>query len=161
MNQEKDYFAAPTAIIKDCKIGKGTKIWNYTNIYSCEIGDNCNIGSYTEIQSNSKIGNNVVISSHSFICSLITIEDNVFIGHGVMTINDIHPPSKKRTGTTDEWKHLLIKKGAIIGSNATLLPVTIGEGALVGAGSVVTKNVEPYTIVAGNPAKKIGEVDRK
>ncbi|GAF78598.1 unnamed protein product [marine sediment metagenome] len=155
MKDKKDFFAAPTAIIKDCKIGKGTKIWNYVNMYGCKIGENCNIGSYTEIQQDSEIGNNVTISSHSFICSLVKIEDDVFISHGVMTINDINPPSMKRTGTKDEWKPTLIKKGAIIGSNVTLFPVTIGEGAIVGAGSVVTKDVEPYTTIIGNPARRI------
>ncbi len=145
----------PNSIIKDCKIGKNTKIWNFVNIYGCEIGDNCTIGSYVEIQSDVKIGNNVTISSHSFICSLVTIEDNVFIGHGVMTINDLNPPSKKRTGTDNEWKKTLIKKGAVIGSNATLMPITIGENAVVGAGAVVTKDVPDNCIVAGNPARII------
>lgn len=144
-------------IIQNCKIGKNTKIWNFTNLYGCEIGENCNIGSYVEIQNNVKIGNNVLVCSHSFICSLVTIEDNVFIGHGVMTINDLHPPSRKRTGTTKEWKKTLIKKGAIIGNNATLMPVIIGENAIVGAGAVVTKNIPPNKIVAGVPAKIIGE----
>ena len=142
-------------IIKNCKIGKNTKIWNFVNLYECEIGNNCNIGSYVEIQNKVKIGNDVIISSHSFLCSLVTIEDNVFIGHGVMTINDINPPSKRRTGSDKEWKKTLIKKGASIGSNATLLPVTIGENAIIGAGAVVTKDVPDNAIVAGVPAKII------
>ena len=142
-------------IIKNCKIGKNTKIWNFVNLYECEIGNNCNIGSYVEIQNKVKIGNNVIISSHSFLCSLVIIEDNVFIGHGVMTINDINPPSKRRTGSDKEWKKTLIKKGASIGSNATLLPVTIGENAIIGAGAVVTKDVPDNAIVAGVPAKII------
>jgi len=145
-------------IIKNCKIGKNTKIWNFVNLYGCEIGDNCTIGSYVEIQNNVKIGNNVIISSHSFICSLVTIENDVFIGHGVMTINDVKPPSRRRTGSDKEWKKTLIKKGASIGSNATLLPVTIGENAIVGAGAVVTKDVPDNAIVAGVPAKIIGKV---
>lgn len=161
MKNKEEYSAAPTAIIKNCRIGEGTKIWNYANMYGCKVGENCKIGSYTEIQPDVVIGNNVTISSHSFICSLVKIEDGVFIGHGVVTINDINPPSMKRTGTKKEWKATLIKKGAVIGSNATLLPVTIGEGAKVGAGAVVTKDVEPYTIVAGNPARKIGEASKK
>jgi len=141
--------------IKNCKIGQNTKIWNFVNLYNCEIGNNCNIGSYVEIQNNAKIGNNVIISSHSFICSLVTIEDNVFIGHGVITINDINPPSKRRTSSTKEWKKTLIKEGTSVGSNATLLPVTIGKNAVIGAGAVVTKDVPDNVIVAGVPAKII------
>jgi acetyltransferase-like isoleucine patch superfamily enzyme len=148
---------AETAIVKNMQIGNGTKVWNFANIYGSEIGENCIVGSYVEMQNDVKIGNNVTVSSHSFLCSLVTIEDDVFVGHGVMTINDLFPPSKKRTGNTDEWKKTLIKKGAIIGSNSTLFPITIGENAIVGAGSVVTKDVEPNTIVAGNPAKVIGK----
>jgi len=147
-----------TQIIKNCKIGKNTKIWNFVNLYGCEIGDNCNIGSFVEIQEGAKIGNNVIISSHSFICSLVTVKDNVFIGHGVMTINDIKPPSRRRTGSNKEWKGTLIKEGASIGSNATLLPVTIGKNAIVGAGAVVTKNVPDNVIVAGVPAKIIKKI---
>ena len=107
------------------------------------------------MQNNVQIGNNVTISSHSFICSLVTIEDDVFVGHGVMTINDIHPPSYKKTGSKDQWKKTLIKKGAVIGSNATIFPVTIGENAIVGAGAVVTKDVSDNCAVTGNPTKII------
>tara|TARA_B100000945_G_C20323022_1_gene568616 strand:- start:173 stop:631 length:459 start_codon:yes stop_codon:yes gene_type:complete len=149
------YFKSDTAIVKNVNIGKNTKIWEFANVYGCNIGQDCTIGSYVEIQNNVDIANNVTISSHSFICSLVTIEDDVFIGHGVMTINDLHPPSFKRTGSDSEWKSTTIKKGAIIGSNVTLLPVTIGENAKVGAGSVVTKDVPANSIVAGNPAKLI------
>lgn len=144
-----------TAIVKDSKIGEETKIWEFANIYGCEIGCNCNIGSYVEIQNDVRIGNNVVVSSHSFICSLVTIEDDVFIGHGVMTINDVYPPSFRRTGTKDNWKQTLIKKGAVIGSNATLFPVVIGENAVVGAGAVVTRDVPDGCTVVGNPTKVI------
>jgi len=142
-------------IIKNCKIGRDTKIWNFVNLYGCEIGDNCMIGSFVEIQNGVKIGNNVNISSHSFVCSLVEIENDVFIGHGVMTINDLVPPSKKRTGTDKDWKKTLIRKGVSIGNNATILPVTIGKNSIVGAGSVVTKDVPDNVIVAGNPAKII------
>ncbi len=152
---------ASTAIVKDCEIGKDTKIWEFCNIYGSKIGSNCSIGSYTEIQNDVKIGNNVIICSHSFLCSLVTVEDDVFISHGVITINDIVPPSRKKTGTTDLWRPTLIKKGAIIGSNATLMPVVIGEGAIVGAGAVVTCDVPDDCIVAGNPAKIVGKASEK
>jgi|TARA_Y100000294_G_scaffold176891_1_gene200626 acetyltransferase-like isoleucine patch superfamily enzyme len=147
-----------TAIVKDSKVGKGTKIWEFANVYGCDIGDDCNIGSYVEVQNDVKIGHRVTISSHSFICSLVTIEDDVFVGHGVMTINDIHPPSYKRTGSKDQWKKTLIKKGAVIGSNATIFPVTIGENAIVGAGAVVTKDVSDNCAVTGNPTKIINRI---
>ena len=150
-----NYFKAETAIVNNTSIGKGSKIWHYANVYGCTMGENCTIGAYTEIQYDVHIGNNVTISSHSFICSLVTIEDDVFVGHGVMTINDIKPPSYKRTGSKKHWKNTRIKKGAIIGSNASLFPVIIGENAEVGAGSVVTKNVPDNCVVAGNPAKII------
>jgi acetyltransferase-like isoleucine patch superfamily enzyme len=150
-----NYFKAETAVIDNSIIGKNSKIWHYANIYGSEIGQNCTIGSYTEIQNDVLIGNNTTISSHSFICSLVEIEEDVFIGHGVMTINDLHPPSFRRTGTKDHWKSTHIKKGAVIGSNATLLPVIIGENSEVGAGSVVTMDVPDNAIVAGNPAKII------
>tara|TARA_B100000579_G_C22788414_1_gene833149 strand:- start:983 stop:1450 length:468 start_codon:yes stop_codon:yes gene_type:complete len=145
----------PSAIVKDTKIGSGTKIWEFANIYGADIGKNTMIGSYVEIQSNVKIGNNVTISSHTFLCSLVTVEDDVFIGHGVMTVNDLHPPSFRKTGSTAQWKQTHIKRGAVIGSNATLLPVTIGLNAEVGAGSVVTKDVPDNAIVVGNPARII------
>ena len=134
-------------------IGDGTKIWEFCNIYESKIGDHCMIGSYVEIGGDVIIGNNVSISSHSFICSLVEIEDDVFIGHGVMTINDLHPPSFKRTGSKVQWKKTLIKKGAVIGSSATLFPITIGKNAKVGAGAVVTKDVPDNCTVVGNPAR--------
>ncbi|MBL7073622.1 N-acetyltransferase [candidate division KSB1 bacterium] len=149
-----------TAVVKDAKIGENTYIGEFANVYGCEIGDNCKIGSYVEIQNNVKIGNNVTISTHSFICSLVTIEDDVFISHGVMTINDIYPPSFRKTSSKKHWKKTLIKKGAVIGSNATLLPVTIGENALVGAGAVVTEDVPDNCVVAGNPAQVIRIKDK-
>jgi len=150
-----NYFKAETAILKDVEIGEGTNIWHYANVYRCKIGEGCTIGSYTEIQNDVIIGNNVTISSHSFICSMVKIEDDVFIGHGIMTINDLHPPSFRRTGSKKYWKNTLIKKGAIIGSNATLFPVTIGRNAIVGAGAVVTNDVPDNATVVGNPGKII------
>ena len=150
-----------TAIVKDTKLGTGVKIWAYANVYGCTIGDYSQIGPYVEIQNNVIIGKNVSVSSHSFICTLVTIEDDVFIGHGVMTINDLHPPSFRRTGSKENWRETLIKKGATVGSNATLLPIIIGENAEVGAGSVVTRDVPDNCIVAGNPAviiKKKGNI---
>lgn len=148
-----------TAIVKDSEIGENTNIYEFANVYGAKIGDNCKIGSYVEVQNNVRIGNNVTISSHSFICSLVTIEDDVFIAHGVMTINDIHPPSFRRTGSKKHWKKTLIKKGAVIGNNATLFPVVIGENAVVGAGAVVTNDVPDNCIVAGNPARMIRTKD--
>ncbi len=150
-----NYFKADTAIVKNATIGNGTKIWHYANVYGCTIGENCTIGSYTEVQNEVQIGNNVTISSHSFICSLVDIEDDVFIGHGVMTINDLHPPSFRRIGSKEYWRKTLIKKGAVIGSNVTLFPVSIGMNAEVGAGAVVTKDVPDNAVVVGNPARII------
>ena len=150
-----------TAIVKDSEIGDNTNIYEFANVYGAIIGDNCKIGSYVEVQSNVRIGNNVTISTHSFICSLVTIENDVFIAHGVMTINDVHPPSFRRTGFKEHWKKTLIKKGAVIGSNSTIFPVVIGENAVVGAGSVVTKDVPDNCIVVGNPARIIKKVSIK
>lgn len=147
--------------IIDCKIGKETQISDFVNLYGCEIGKNTKIGPFIEIQKNSKIGNYVKVQSHSFICEGVTIEDNVFIGHHVVFINDKYPKSVNNNGelkNVNDWKleRTIIKKGASIGSNATILGgVIIGENSIVGAGSVVTKNVLPNSIVAGNPAKTI------
>ena len=143
------------SVIRNIKKGTGTKIWHFCNLFECTIGDGCNIGSFVEIQRGAVIGDNVTVSSHSFICSLVTVEDDVFIGHGVVTVNDLFPPSKKRTGSDEAWKKTLIKKGAVIGSNVTLLPVVIGRNAVVGAGSVVTKDVPDDCVVVGNPARII------
>ncbi len=144
-----------TAILKDVIVGQNTKIRHYANLYECKIGDECNIGTYVEVQKDVIIGNRVTVSSHSFICSLVEIDDDAWLGHHVVTINDINPPSKKRTGTTDEWKPTYIGKGAVIGSNATLFPVNIGKYATIGAGAVVTKDVPDYAVVVGNPARII------
>src|SRR6185312_7847076 len=139
-------------------LGKNTRIFNFVNAYDCSIGHNSKIGAFVEIQKGAFIGNNCKISSHSFICEGVHIEDNVFVGHGVMFTNDLFPRATNADGspqTEADWKLIetIVKKGASIGSNATILcGITIGENALVGAGSVVTKNVPPNTVVAGVPA---------
>jgi len=146
------------SISPDVKLGKNVKIYNFVNLYGCEIGDNSKIGAFVEIQKGAKIGKNVKISSHTFICTGVTIEDEVFIGHNVSFINDKYPRAAKngRLLTEADWQVVstLVKKGASIGTGATVLcGLTIGTGAIVGAGSVVTKDVPDFTVVAGNPAK--------
>jgi acetyltransferase-like isoleucine patch superfamily enzyme len=149
----------------DVKLGKDVKLSKFINLYGCCIGDNTKIGAFVEIQKNSLIGKNCKISSHTFICEGVTIEDNVFIGHNVAFINDSFPRATTKDGnlqTQADWKvePILVKKGASIGSGSTILSnVVIGENALVGAGSVVTKNVPPDTIAAGNPAKILRKVE--
>jgi len=143
-----------TSIIDEkSKIGKGTKIGEFCIIEGTQIGENCKIKNYNEI-ADITIGNNVQINSHNLLCWMVTIEDNVFIASGVKTTNDPIPPSYTRTGNTDLWKPILIKRGASIGSNVTILPgITIGRNSVVGAGAVVTKDVPEKAIVVGNPAK--------
>jgi len=151
----------------DVKLGKDVKIFAYVNLYGCAIGDNSKIGTFVEVQKNASIGRNCKISSHSFICEGVTIEDDVFIGHNVTFINDMYPRSTAESGglqTETDWKVVptFIRKGASVGSSATILAgVTVGEGAIVGAGAVVTKDVPPWTIVAGNPAKVLRKIEKK
>ena len=146
-------------ISEDVKLGKDVRLSKFINLYGCVIGDNTKIGAFVEVQKNAYIGKNCKISSHTFICEGVTIEDNVFVGHNVSFINDSYPRATAANGqlqTEADWKvePILVKKGASIGSGSTILSnVTIGENAIIGAGSVVTKDVPANTIVAGNPAR--------
>ena len=155
----------PKQTLKNVSVGKDVKIFNFVNAYECSIDDNSKIGAFVEIQKNAFIGKNCKISSHSFICEGVHIEDNVFIGHNVTFINDKYPRSTNPDGllqTEEDWhvEQTFIKKGASIGSSSTILcGITIGENAIVGAGSVLTKNVPANTIVAGNPAKIIRQIN--
>jgi acetyltransferase-like isoleucine patch superfamily enzyme len=146
-------------IAPDVKLGEGVKLSRFINLYGCQVGDNTKIGAFVEVQKNASIGKNCKISSHTFVCEGVTIEDNVFVGHGVMFINDSYPRATSPNGelqTEKDWtvEPTLVRTGASIGSGATILAnVTIGEHALVGAGSVVTRDVPAFAVVAGNPAR--------
>ncbi len=150
--------------LNNVKVGKDVRIFNFVNAYGCSIDDNSKVGAFVEIQKGATIGKNCKISSHTFICEGVHIEDNVFVGHGVMFTNDLFPRATRPDGTPQteaDWKlvETFIKKGASIGSNATILcGVTIGENAMVGAGAMVTKDVPANTIVAGNPARVIKKI---
>lgn len=153
------------AIAPDVKLGKNVRLSKFINLYGCEIGDGTKIGAFVEIQKNATVGRRCKVSSHTFICEGVVIEDNVFIGHGVTFINDSYPRSTTSSGelqTEQDWhvEPTLIKRGASIGSGSTILSkVTIGENAIVGAGSVVTHDVPANVIVAGNPAKPLRRID--
>lgn len=152
-------------IAPDVRLGENVRLSKFINLYGCEVGANTKIGAFVEIQKNAKVGENCKISSHTFICEGVTVEDNVFVGHSVTFINDSYPRATAASGglqTEADWKveHTRVLKGASIGSGSTILSnVTIGENALVGAGSVVTKDVPANTIVAGNPAKVLRRIE--
>jgi len=154
-------------IAPDVKLGKNVKFSKFINLYGCSIGDNTKIGAFVEIQKNAHVGANCKISSHTFICEGVTIEDNVFVGHNVAFINDTYPRAANPDGslqTEADWKveYTRVRKGASIGSGCTILAnLTIGEGAIIGAGSVVTKDIPANTIAAGNPARVLRKIEDK
>jgi acetyltransferase-like isoleucine patch superfamily enzyme len=155
------------SVADDVRLGENVKLANFVNLYGCAIGDNTKIGTFVEIQKNASIGKNCKIQSHTFICEGVTIEDNAFIGHGVIFINDKYPRSTTGDGNLQseaDWKVVptVVKNGASIGSGSTILcNITIGENAIIGSGSVVTKDVPPDTIVAGNPARIVRMIENE
>jgi UDP-2-acetamido-3-amino-2,3-dideoxy-glucuronate N-acetyltransferase len=155
------------SIAADVKLGRDVRIFEFVNLYGCEIGDESKVGAFVEIQKGARIGRRVKVSSHSFICEGVEIEDDVFVGHGVVFINDRYPRAVTESGqlqTETDWQvvRTTVRRGASIGSGSTVLcGVEIGEGAMVGAGSVVTKNVPPGVIVAGNPARILRSIAKE
>ncbi len=146
---------APFSVIDDCEFGRDCQVWRFVNCYGATVGDEVMIGSFVEIQSDVVVGDRTRIQSHAFVPSLSEIGDDVFVSHGAKFVNDVYPPS----GDPDRWEPTVVHDGAAIGTNATLLPVEIGENALVGAGAVVTDDVPPDAIVVGNPAEVVGYRD--
>jgi acetyltransferase-like isoleucine patch superfamily enzyme len=153
------------SISPDVKLGRDVRLSKFINLYGCEIGDETKIGAFVEVQKKAVIGNRCKISSHTFICEGVTIEDNVFVGHGVVFINDSYPRATNLDGslqTESDWRveRTIVRRGASIGSGATILAnITIGENAIVGAGAVVTKDVPAHSVVAGNPARLLRYVN--
>ncbi len=143
------YPANDKQIIRDCEIGEGTKIWNFVNMYCCKIGRDSMVGGFVEIQEGVTIGDRTRVQSHTFICDMVSIGNDVFVGHGVMFINDTMPPQPEK----EKWLPTTICDGASLGSNSTIMPVRVGIDAVVGAGATVTKDVPDGAIVAGCPAK--------
>ena len=154
-------------IAEDVKLGKDVRLSKFINLYGCEIGDETRIGAFVEVQKNARVGRRCKISSHTFICEGVTIEDNVFIGHGVTFTNDVYPRATNADGNPQseaDWSvtPTVVRNGASIGSGATLLcSISVGENSIVGAGSVVTKNVPANAIAAGNPARVLRYIDKK
>jgi acetyltransferase-like isoleucine patch superfamily enzyme len=166
MNLKREVFMDQYGCVaENVRLGRDVKLSKFINLYGCEIGDETKIGAFVEIQKNAVVGKRCKISSHTFVCEGVTIEDNVFIGHSVTFINDSYPRATTADGslqTEADWKveRTLVKKGASIGSGCTILSnISIGENAIVGAGSVVTKDVPPNSIVAGNPARVLRQIE--
>lgn len=152
-------FTLKEIAIRDVTAGKDVIIMQPSNLYECTLGDNCFVGPFTEIQKGVVIGNNCRIQSHSFICELVSIGHDCFIGHGVMFINDLFSDGQPAAGDQSKWKKTSIGNHVSIGSNATILPVSICDGVVIGAGAVVTKDITEKGVYAGNPAKKMKQVD--